>query len=72
MVAFPNRRFPLCSRHKSAARIAAPDPEAEAGLYYFRARSYCAELGAFVSRDPVASADADDTDLYPYPDVPPP
>ncbi|MDD3144653.1 MAG: M15 family metallopeptidase [Candidatus Gracilibacteria bacterium] len=38
--------------------------DSEIGLYYFRARYYSAEIGRFISRDPIDIAD--DVNLYAY------
>ena len=38
--------------------------DSETHLYYYRARYYSAELGRFISRDPIGTAD--DVNLYGY------
>lgn len=38
--------------------------DSETGLYYYRARYYSAELGRFISRDPIGTTD--DVNLYGY------
>jgi RHS repeat-associated protein len=67
MVAMSSRRFLPTDPAESIMHGPARDSDAEPGLYNCRTRSYCAEIGAFISRDPLAPADAA-PDLYPYPD----
>jgi RHS repeat-associated protein len=69
---FDPREGPFAARPaESMVSSAGREIDAEAGLYYSRARAYCVELEAFINRDPLAYAPADDTDPYHYPDAPP-
>jgi hypothetical protein len=64
MVAIANRQFLPAPPTESVAPSPGRDFDAESGLYNCRARHYCAEVGTFISRDPIA----DVVDLYPHPD----
>ncbi|MDZ7616772.1 MAG: RHS repeat-associated core domain-containing protein, partial [Patescibacteria group bacterium] len=53
------------SAHDNTTLYTGREFDSETGLYYYRARYYHAELGQFVSRDPIGY-DAGDVNLYRY------